>query len=346
MYSGTNLLVNESEDINSTQNVVEHSDLSLLSNAIKNINQATESDALINKILIYATKITKADYAGFIKVNPDALLLSAIQEKGKYIPISHNSSKIMHALVPESIIKHSLRFKRKLILNQLTTQQSFSDDCYLIAKSPLSILCYPITYSNEVVGIIYLENNNLLTSYSEYQIELLDILTSVASSAIKSLNNKVINQLKEERKDREISAKALEIYHKNQVLIDIRNNVEEIFPLSDTKLKNALSKIVKSVKSVIHDKQHWEHFRNYFENVHPYFFDTIQRIYPQLSLEDLKYCAFIKLHMSNREIAHLLNINQESVRTHKYRIKKKIKLTKEQDLHEHLSEIYSNAKLI
>jgi response regulator RpfG family c-di-GMP phosphodiesterase len=154
------------------------------------------------------------------------------------------------------------------------------------------------------------------------------------------------NILLEEQKNRELSSKVLEIYKKNQTLQDIQKQVEETIPLLEGKNKSSLKNIVRSIKMAINDKHNWENFRLYFEKVHPSFFTVLKQNFSNLTTEDIKYCAYMRIQMSNREIAHLLNINQESVRTHKYRIKKKMALAREVDLQQYIDtiEITSTAK--
>jgi DNA-binding CsgD family transcriptional regulator len=154
------------------------------------------------------------------------------------------------------------------------------------------------------------------------------------------------NILLEEQKNRELSSKVLEIYKKNQTLQDIQKQVEETIPLLEGKHKSSLKNIVRSIKMAINDKHNWENFRLYFEKVHPSFFTVLKQNFSNLTTEDIKYCAYMRIQMSNREIAHLLNINQESVRTHKYRIKKKMALAREVDLQQYIDtiEITSTAK--
>jgi DNA-binding CsgD family transcriptional regulator len=63
------------------------------------------------------------------------------------------------------------------------------------------------------------------------------------------------------------------------------------------------------------------------------------KAYPQLTQGERDFCSFVKLNLSNKEIAHLLQISPESVITKKYRILKKLELAKETNFHTWLNNL-------
>ncbi|HAS47424.1 MAG TPA: hypothetical protein DCS93_43505 [Microscillaceae bacterium] len=148
------------------------------------------------------------------------------------------------------------------------------------------------------------------------------------------------NQLIKEQKDRELNTKILELNQKTQVLKTIRERLEKLHTLPETEALE-VTKIVRFIEKSMDMENEWQNFKKYFEKVHPRFFTILQDRFPKLTTEDLKYCAYIKTHMSNKEIANLLNINTESVRTHKYRLKKKLGLPKEVELKEFISQLFN-----
>ncbi len=91
-----------------------------------------------------------------------------------------------------------------------------------------------------------------------------------------------------------------------------------------TKLK--LSRVFKALAQGTSREDEWSIFRKYFDEVHPNFFTKLQSECPQLTRDDLKHCALVRTYISNKEIAQLFNIHVDSVRTHHYRIKKKLSL--------------------
>ena len=131
---------------------------------------------------------------------------------------------------------------------------------------------------------------------------------------------------------RDISRYVLELDQKTEVLSKVRERIVELYASVDDETRTKLISIVNSIKSAAGDNKLWEDFRLYFERTNPNFLLALAQKYPELTAKDLKYCCYLKMNMSNDDIRNLLGINQESVRTHKYRLKKKMNLPKDQDL--------------
>ena len=86
-------------------------------------------------------------------------------------------------------------------------------------------------------------------------------------------------------------------------------------------------------------KDYWSEFMLKFTQVHPNFNTNLKAKYPVLSSKDISFCSLIKLNLSNKEIANLLQVSHESVITKKYLLKKKLSLTAEQDLFQVVNSI-------
>ena len=158
------------------------------------------------------------------------------------------------------------------------------------------------------------------------------------------LRNKI---LEEAEKARQIKTELLEeaIALKNQELVSstlLLNNQNQVFE-NITNLVHKMetdsvnqSTYLKSLKRISNQNRsngdHWNQFLMQFRDLHPRFFSTIQSAYPNLTQNDLRHCAFIRMHLSTKEIAIILNINPTSVQMNRVRLKKKLKLGAPVDL--------------
>lgn len=140
-------------------------------------------------------------------------------------------------------------------------------------------------------------------------------------------------------KERNISRYVLELDKKTSVLQEVKQRIVELFPKVDDPIRTELMSIVNAIKVSAMDRKLWEDFKLYFEEVDPRFLLVISKKHPNLTQKDLKYCCYIKMNMSNDDIRNLLGINQESVRTHKYRLKKKLALNGDGDLQNYIRSI-------
>lgn len=141
------------------------------------------------------------------------------------------------------------------------------------------------------------------------------------------------------RHTRELSHYVMELDQKVEALQQVKKRISYLYPNVDDSIRRELMSIANSIKTAANDNKLWDDFKIYFEQSNPDFLLTLAKKHPSLSPKDLKYCCYIKMNMSNNDITNLLGINQESVRTHKYRLKKKLTLEKEQDIISYLRSV-------
>lgn len=140
---------------------------------------------------------------------------------------------------------------------------------------------------------------------------------------------------------RDLSRYALELDQKNAVLDKIKAQVEAIAINASKHVRSDLRSILMMIKQAKSDQRYWNEFKEYFNRMNPGFFQTLSQKHPSLTAKDLKYCCYLRMNLSNNEITRLMGINQESVRTHKYRLKKKMALSKEENLEHYLIRVNS-----
>ncbi len=137
-------------------------------------------------------------------------------------------------------------------------------------------------------------------------------------------------------KKQELLSYALSMTHKNQILQELN---EQVDTLNTEGQEKEIRKIKNNINAAMGSQENWEEFKTRFEQVHHSFFDTLKALYPQLSPNDLRMCAFIKLNLSSKQIASLLNIAPASVDMGKYRLKKKFGMENDESLSELIERI-------
>jgi DNA-binding CsgD family transcriptional regulator len=91
-------------------------------------------------------------------------------------------------------------------------------------------------------------------------------------------------------------------------------------------------------------KHDWEQFALHFNHVHDEFLVALKREYHALTPNEIKLCAYLRLNISSKEIAHIMNINVKSVELSRYRLRKKLKLDPGVHLFNFLLEFHSKHK--
>jgi DNA-binding CsgD family transcriptional regulator len=80
----------------------------------------------------------------------------------------------------------------------------------------------------------------------------------------------------------------------------------------------------------------WEHFAHHFDKVHTDFLVVLKNRYPGLTANELKLCAYLRMNLSSKEIAQLMNISIRGVEIGRYRLRKKLGISKDINLFEFL----------
>jgi tetratricopeptide (TPR) repeat protein len=137
--------------------------------------------------------------------------------------------------------------------------------------------------------------------------------------------------------NKSLTAYTLNLIHKNEMLEDIKSQVEIIRRAPDREVMRKLQNLFNTVNYSIHLDKDWENFRTHFEQVHLDFFDKLRSRFPELNSNDMKLCSLLRLNLETKQIATLLDISFESTKVARSRLRKKMELQTEQNLQEFLA---------
>ncbi|GAA5221528.1 hypothetical protein GCM10025777_21580 [Membranihabitans marinus] len=138
-------------------------------------------------------------------------------------------------------------------------------------------------------------------------------------------------------KTKMLANSAMALVQKNKALDELKDLVKNEFKTNDhTQKQNLYNKIVKIVDTNLSSKKDWEVFETNFAQVHKDFIQRMKESYPDITQGDLKLAAYIRMDMSSKEIAPLLGISVRSVENKRYRLRKKMNLTIDDNLSEFL----------
>ncbi|EDM35549.1 hypothetical protein PBAL39_07675 [Pedobacter sp. BAL39] len=147
------------------------------------------------------------------------------------------------------------------------------------------------------------------------------------AEAVRLKTEQILLKERQERLQKELLAGTLQIEEKNEMLELLSGKVDMESHLSfDEQIKRILSQQKKM------DKDFETQKLDFFET-NPAFFEGLQqRANQSLTRLDLKYCSYMLMGLSNKEVSIRLGIEPKSVRMSRYRIKQKLGLGKEDDL--------------
>ena len=137
-----------------------------------------------------------------------------------------------------------------------------------------------------------------------------------------------------ENKNRELAISTMNLIKKNEFLNTIKKELKTATE-SDKQMKSVIKIIDKNLNST----DDWKFFEQAFNNADKNFLKKIKSIHTELTPNDLKLCAYLRLNLSSKEIAPLLNISPRSVEVKRYRLRKKMNLPHETSLTNYILDI-------
>ncbi len=154
-----------------------------------------------------------------------------------------------------------------------------------------------------------------------------------------SLRNEKLN-LEMIHKEKELANSSMMIIQKNEILHKIKNELNKIKnALADEQLKNDLNATIKRIGKEIDNEKQWQVFNTHVEQVHEELFRKLKTHYPDLTPRELSLCAYLRMNISSKEIATLMNISARGVEISRYRIRKKLRLDREASLAEFMMSL-------
>lgn len=139
-----------------------------------------------------------------------------------------------------------------------------------------------------------------------------------------------------EIKNRELAASTMNLIKKNELLSMIK---EDLKNSNETLPNKSLKSLISNINKNINEEDSWNVFVDAFNNADKDFLKKIKMAHQSLTPNDLRLCAFLRLNLSSKEIAPLLNISVRSVEIKRYRLRKKMDLSHEQGLVEYILSI-------
>ncbi len=149
---------------------------------------------------------------------------------------------------------------------------------------------------------------------------------------IVELNNANLKQDIDAR-NRELAVSTMNMLNKSKTLNTIKTALLKAKKIED------VTSIIEIVDSTIENEEDWNFFEEAFNHADKDFFRKVKEKHPSLTANDLKLCVYLRLNMSSKEIAPLLNISPRSVEIKRYRLRKKLDLSREINLNDYFIDL-------
>ncbi|MEQ9167867.1 MAG: hypothetical protein RLO12_16520, partial [Fulvivirga sp.] len=161
-----------------------------------------------------------------------------------------------------------------------------------------------------------------------------------------------VHKLEAHRIEREYEMANKSLQSQTLQMIRMNNNFEEI-EKNLLKLKSKINISSDDIHKLIYNlnvsknmEKEWNSFNHAFSQLHSDFYSELNRQFSNLTVNEIRLCALIRMNMTNSEISSLLNGEPNSVRMAKYRLKKRFNLDEDANLLEFIASIGQEGNLV
>jgi len=133
-----------------------------------------------------------------------------------------------------------------------------------------------------------------------------------------------------DEKNKELAYSTLDLLRKNELLKLIKDDIKKS-KSENPNLRKFLSLLSDFNENIV-GKDSWSVFKESFDRIDRDFLKRLFEVHNSLTASDLKLCAYLRLNLSSKEIAPLLNISERSVEIKRYRLRKKLNLKHDESL--------------
>ena len=140
-------------------------------------------------------------------------------------------------------------------------------------------------------------------------------------------------------KTRQLTTHAVSMMQKNRLMHELSESMIKVKKYANIDQKDEIRKLQHQIKRSLNVEKDWDLFKMYFEQVNKDFFLKLLLKEPTLSPNDLKLSALIRLNMNIKEAASVFNVEPASVKSARYRLRKKLGLKQEDDLYDYMRNV-------
>lgn len=131
-----------------------------------------------------------------------------------------------------------------------------------------------------------------------------------------------------EFKNKELTTNIMYLLKKNEFIVEISNRLAALKKEMKRSDQEIIQKIILDIKNA-QDDDIWKEFEVRFSQVYNDFYDRLNSKYPDLTLNEKRICAFLRLNMTTKEICALTRQSYNSLNVARARLRKKLNIQNE-----------------
>ncbi|HWO36479.1 MAG TPA: PAS domain-containing protein, partial [Candidatus Acidoferrum sp.] len=161
--------------------------------AVVKASQALSSEIVLNKLIEKLMRIA-VEHAGaerglLILLRGDEPRIEAVAVSGhSEVEVNVRQTILSPLDLPKSAIHYAMRTGERVVLDDASVRNLYSEDVYVKQKRPRSVLCLPIVKQTKLIGALYLENNLTPRAFTSDRVSVLELLASQAAISLENAN--------------------------------------------------------------------------------------------------------------------------------------------------------------
>lgn len=203
-----------------------------------------------------------------------------------------------------------LESKNEILIKKAEIKDEKEKNSRIIFISIIVILMLGITAAYFLSRKLYLDKQMIIVNQNE----------KIAKSEL-------------EHKKRELAAISTNIVQENEQVSNILKDLKYYSSLlKSEKDRKSFSPLIKSIQRILSEKRKEDLYSDQFNAAYPGYLEYLTRTYLELTTSDLKLCTFLRMNLNTKEIAEIMGLSVRSIESRRYRLRKKLNLSKDDDL--------------
>jgi len=212
-------------------------------------------------------------------------------------------------------------------------------------RSNVAFIFYALLFLIIIAGNIYYIRRRILRVHQREKIRLEKRLSQreklfqeqniLTEKEILNLRNETL-RIEMDHKNKELANATLHLIQKNKTLTELKDDLARLLRKSNQEGhdKQVVNNLLRKITKDLRNEKNWEIFNSYFDEVHQNFITRLKTKYSNLTPKDLRLCAYLRMNISSKEIAPLMNVSVRGVEISRYRLRQKLNLSHDTNLAE------------
>jgi len=233
-------------------------------------------------------------------------------------------------------LEYSYKLEKEKHAIQLKQQKKDTIQSAIVISLVVGILLLSMFAIYVYRSLLAKRKTNLILTHQNEKIEKLNGEYKALNEEYIVLNEQLQKYNAEINKELEINQKSmtaatLKLIQNAERDATTIQRLQQIEKYTASEGKIAISSLISDYRRMSYNSN-WEEFEILFEKVHGSFYEKINNSFPTLTSNERKMCAFLKLNMSNKDIANITFQSDEALKKARLRLRQKLQIDRETNL--------------